>query len=341
MNRYYSIIVGENVELGRTELETLISIKTPISDSEWIGRVFLFNAVIDPTDFITSRAAHVRDAGEVITEFGSIQELYHEIRNVHFDDWINTNQSFSVRHACFIKDGGTNIKASLSVFLGRIIKNQTGARVDLDTPDIRFQVIILSNSVILCRCKVSRLRRELIKRTPGRKPWFHPSMMNSIVARSMCNLAKVMTDETVLDPFCGGGGILCEAAIIGARVIGIDLTWKFIKGAEINLDDIDVSRFTLIQSDARHAPISNCNRIVTDPPYGRVSSTRGENSIQLLWDFLTYAPDIVSKGGTLCLSASSEMRVSNMVDSLGFKRVCKVSIQVHRGLTREIVVVEF
>ncbi len=341
MNTYYSIIVGENVELGKAELETLISIQTSVHDSKWVGRVFLFNAPIDPTDLIVNRAAYVREAGEVICMFDSIEELYREMENIALDDWIDSTQSFSVRHVNFAKDYGVSIGPNLSRFVGRVIKDRTGARVDLESSDIKIQVVIMPDNVILCKSKISRLRGELIKRTPGRKPWFHPSMMNSIVARSMCNLARIMTGETVLDPFCGGGGILCEAAIIGAKTIGIDLSWRFLQGAEANLKDIDPSRFTLIQSDARHMQIIGCDHIVTDPPYGRVSSTRGERAIKLLWNFLTLSPNVVSKGGTLCVSASSEMGVSDMIDSLGFRRVCRVKIRVHSGLTREIVVVEF
>ncbi|GAH56289.1 unnamed protein product, partial [marine sediment metagenome] len=55
------------------------------------------------------------------------------------------------------------------------------------------------------------------------------------IARALVNLSGVKEKELFLDPFCGTGGILIEAGEIGARVIGIDVQGKMVRGAEENL----------------------------------------------------------------------------------------------------------
>mgnify|MGYP002171746373 CR=1 FL=1 len=39
-----------------------------------------------------------------------------------------------------------------------------------------------------------------------------------------------------MDPFCGTGGILIEAGLIGCKVAGSDVNWKMKNGSAINLD---------------------------------------------------------------------------------------------------------
>ena len=47
----------------------------------------------------------------------------------------------------------------------------------------------------------------------------------------LCNLALARAwspEPTVLDPFCGSGGILLAAAALGARTVGSDLDWRMV-----------------------------------------------------------------------------------------------------------------
>jgi tRNA (guanine10-N2)-dimethyltransferase len=153
----------------------------------------------------------------------------------------------------------------------------------------------------------------------------------------MCNLAGIRPSDFVLDPFCGGGGILCEASYIGASVIGIELSWKLLVGANRNLRDIGMN-YTLIQGDAQRPPIGSVDRIVTDPPYGRTSSTRGRIAIQLVESLLGNIDFIIrSTGVCLCLSCDSVMKLPQMVQDVGLTIAHQISMRVHSGLVRDIV----
>jgi tRNA (guanine10-N2)-dimethyltransferase len=166
-------------------------------------------------------------------------------------------------------------------------------------------------------------------------------MMNSALARVMCNLAGVRGGDVVLDPFCGGGGILCEAAHIGASVVGIDMSWKLLVGAIRNLSEIS-SNYSLIQGDAQYLPIQSVDRVVTDPPYGRASSTRGNLAIKLVESLFENVDSIIqSKGVSLCLCSDSEMKVSQIIRDAGFMVAHEIRMRVHSGLVRDIVTVTF
>ncbi len=55
------------------------------------------------------------------------------------------------------------------------------------------------------------------------------------LARIMNNLAKVPRGGTIWDPFCGSGNILLEALDLGYNVIGTDVDWEALEGAQKNL----------------------------------------------------------------------------------------------------------
>jgi tRNA G10 N-methylase Trm11 len=55
------------------------------------------------------------------------------------------------------------------------------------------------------------------------------------LARILANLAGAKPSSTILDPFCGLGTILMEAAICGSQVVGIDNDPRMVKASLLNL----------------------------------------------------------------------------------------------------------
>ncbi|MFW9769777.1 MAG: TRM11 family SAM-dependent methyltransferase [Candidatus Thorarchaeota archaeon] len=55
------------------------------------------------------------------------------------------------------------------------------------------------------------------------------------LCRSLLNLAGARPGDTVLDPFCGTGTLLMEAAILGMKCIGIDIDSDQVHGARSNM----------------------------------------------------------------------------------------------------------
>jgi tRNA (guanine10-N2)-dimethyltransferase len=259
------------------------------------------------------------------------------------DTWcihILEQDNFSVKTLCAGITHDVDGREQMERILGAHIKEITGAKVKLRNPSVQILVLIMSDKNLVCKSNESQLRPLLRGREPGKKTFFHPSMMNSTLARVMCNLAGVRSGDIVLDPFCGGGGILCEASHIGASVIGIDLSWKLLVGASRNLSEISMN-YTLIQGDAQHLPIKSVNRIISDPPYGRSSSTRGGIATALVESLIENVDSILqTKGEGMCLSCDSEMGLPQMVQNAGLTIAHQLSMRVHSGLVRDIVSVK-
>ncbi|MBI4427366.1 MAG: methyltransferase domain-containing protein [Candidatus Magasanikbacteria bacterium] len=120
-------------------------------------------------------------------------------------------------------------------------------------------------------------------------------MLPPKLARILINLSQTPKDATILDPFCGSGTILTEAATMGhANLIGSDISEKAIKNTKENLNWLakqfnnltikQSSTTKLFQSDA--AKLSNklqphsIDAIITEPLLGKPLTGR-ENKEQI------------------------------------------------------------
>jgi len=76
------------------------------------------------------------------------------------------------------------------------------------------------------------------------------------VCRTLLNLAGARPGDTVLDPFCGTGTLLIEAAMLGMKCIGVDIDADQVQGTKANLlwfakDSGTKIDFQVIRGDAR------------------------------------------------------------------------------------------
>ena len=67
----------------------------------------------------------------------------------------------------------------------------------------------------------------------------------------MVNLAHVHNNDTVLDPFCGTGGILIEAGILNTKLIGSDIEKHMYEGSKLNLAHEGFEDFKIMWEDVR------------------------------------------------------------------------------------------
>ncbi len=59
-------------------------------------------------------------------------------------------------------------------------------------------------------------------------------MLPPKLARILINLARVSDTKTLLDPFCGSGGVVTEAAIMGLQATGFDSSQKAVEDTRHN-----------------------------------------------------------------------------------------------------------
>ena len=339
LTRWFVYVSGENVELAKAEVGALSRIISSKSKLNWIGRLGIIEDSTDVSEFVLERAALVQKAGRILYEAESSENLIDVIPPDFWREMIRRNDTFCVKTQSISASTSLDVRLQIEQELGAHIKATTGAQVDLKNAKVQILVIVADTNLFVCKFNESRLRTDLRMRKPGKKSFFHPSMMNSSLARVMCNLVGLKPRNIVLDPFCGGGGILCEASYIGAFAIGLDLNWSLLKGAKKNLEEIG-SRYSVIQADAQKIPISSVDYIVTDPPYGRSSSTRGIKSSQLVEGLLKRIDDIIqARGERVCICGSTEMNLPQLIADYGLHLRQDLKTRVHSGLVREIVTI--
>jgi tRNA (guanine10-N2)-dimethyltransferase len=341
LTSYFVYLSGEQEDVAKAEVSVVTRLFEINKPYQWDGRIGLIRSERNPVSFVLERAALVKEAGVVLSDVKSHDDILADLSDDMLKININQNDTFSVRTISENSELSVGDRLDIESTLGARIKQVVGAKVNLENPQVRIVVLFSQKSVLVCKAIASPLRPMLREREPGQKPFFHPSMMNSVLARVMCNLAGLMPGEVVLDPFSGGGGILCEASYIGARAVGIDLNWRLLSGSKENLTSIE-SDFSVIQGDVRALPIHCCDCIVTDPPYGRASSTRGAYAIELVESLFEQVDSILNRRkGSICICGSSEMNLQDIAREIGLVIEQVHQVKVHSGLTREILTLGF
>ena len=80
--------------------------------------------------------------------------------------------------------------------------------------------------------------------------------------------------------------------------------------------------------------------MVTDPPYGRSSSTLKSTTKQLVQEVLAASHGLLGVGQRICIASPKTLNIKAVGISLGYKHIESHFAYVHRTLTREIAVFE-
>lgn len=206
--------------------------------------------------------------------------------------------------------------------------------VNLENPDIEIRAVI-TDSIVYVGIKIFELKRSQFEhRKVQFRPFFSPISLHPKLARIMVNLSLIKKGDILLDPFCGTGGILLEAGLIGAKVIGSDVELKMIEGSRDTLKHYKIKDYKLFRSDI--GDISNnlnvVDSVVTDFPYGKSTTTKGENMSKLYTRAFKSISGVLKKKGILIAGLPNPDAIS-----LG-KKYLKIfnvyEIKVHASLTR-------
>ncbi|OYT65297.1 tRNA (guanine-N2)-dimethyltransferase [Candidatus Bathyarchaeota archaeon ex4484_205] len=244
-------------------------------------------------------------------KFRNLDDLYTECRRVDFSRYIYRTQSFAV----VPKRSGEHDFTSLDI--GRIVGQ---AIIDsyMESEGVRLKVNLRSPHIrVITEVRGERYwigldttgERSLAKR--GYRVFNHPAPLNPAIGYSLIKIAEWRSEESLLDPMCGGGTIPIEAARAALNKInerdfdflrfyflnrrkyleilksqekpkgeikwieGSDINPKYIKGALMNADKADVKsyvKFTVY--DACERPL-DFEKIVVNLPYGVRTPRRG------------------------------------------------------------------
>ncbi|MHA1959940.1 MAG: TRM11 family SAM-dependent methyltransferase [Candidatus Thorarchaeota archaeon] len=172
------------------------------------------------------------------------------------------------------------------------------------------------------------------------------------LCRTLLNLAGARSGDVVLDPFCGTGTILMEAAMLDMRCIGIDSDAEVVRGARSNLkwlaSELDqMIDFTIIRGDSRqasellHAPVDavafepDLGSIYSDPPNRSEAEDSIKSLTELYNDVLRSVSKILNQGRRIGMTVpvinSTEGQVTVRLDRM----VDQTSLEVRKMLPEE------
>ncbi|WP_353634798.1 TIGR01177 family methyltransferase [Halobacterium sp. NMX12-1] len=210
-----------------------------------------------------------------------------------------------------------------------------GFDVDLDDPDHELRALFADDSCFLAWLTVESVR-DFGERKPTDRPFFQPGSMDPLLARALCNLARVQPGDVVLDPMCGTGGVLIEAGLLGARPVGTDAQQKMVEGARENLDAY-VDDFGVARADATRLPLRDgaADAVIFDAPYGRQSKIETHELADLVAGALAEARRVTDR---CVLVADRDWR--DAARDAGWSVAERFERRVHRSLTRHVLVLD-
>ncbi|MDD3984497.1 MAG: TIGR01177 family methyltransferase [Methanobacterium sp.] len=333
------ILSQENKTLPKAEIEAVLNAeKIPYNFKEQYDGILILNIpqkYSNSLKILGNRFSYTHEICKLLIETDKAH-LNTEIQKYPWKDIII--KDFAVR----IKRMDKNNKFDTSHLereIGGIINKSiegTG-RVNLKNPSNFLRLIFINEKIFITErlCKIEK--KHFFNFKPHKRPFFYPGSMSPKLARCMVNLTGVKKGNILLDPFCGTGGILLEAGIMGVNVIGVDIDEKMVKGTIKNLQNCDIKDYMVFQEDARKIRLPNkVKAIATDPPYGISASTGGEESQNLYTEALVTMEEILMDTGSLCMATPHYMDINELIQSTNFEITEQHHIRMHKSLTRVI-----
>ncbi len=193
---------------------------------------------------------------------------------------------------------------------------------------------ILQNDNIYCGLLLHENIEKFDARKAHKRPGFSPVSLHPKLARALVNMAGVHKGGALLDPFCGTGGILIEAGLMGIKPVGSDIDDEMLEKAKQNLGAFGIKGYMLMKADARKIKVK-AEGCATDPPYGKASSLHKQDIKKLYSEFLANAYRILKKKSRLVIVFPNGLFVKSK-----FKAIKKIDVYIHKRLTRDVNVLE-
>ena len=258
------------------------------------------------------RLAMSKNVNEVLFCSKDLKGLHEKIENISFEG------SFCVRvvgeRKRVEKDIGSRIKG----------------KVNLENPQNEFRVFFINDEIIFSK-KLFSIRENFEERRATKRPFFSPVSIHPKIARVMVNISG--SKNSIFDPFCGTGGILIEAGLMGLTIYGADISERMVEGCIKNLKFFGIENFKLENRDISELEFRDFEAIVTDLPYGRSSFTNKEGLSSLYSRSFEKFHELLKKNGraVICVNDPTLLKLAK-----GFKIDSFHELYVHRNMKRYI-----
>uniref|UniRef100_A0A3B3WYL7 THUMP domain-containing protein n=1 Tax=Poecilia mexicana TaxID=48701 RepID=A0A3B3WYL7_9TELE len=230
------------------------------------------------------------------------------------DFWVMRNKpyllffspvSFRINCKCSGKLHRCVSAQEVSRVMGIGLSRLLGWKADLKNPKLEINVY-LNDDYCLLGIPLTRLLLPLANRSYLKTPG-----LRSTVAWAMASLALIEPGSCVVDPMCGVGTILIEAAKEhkAACFLGVDIDDGQLQKADENVVFAELqSRVHLLKASSTALPLpsASVDAVVCDLPFGRKFSTR-INMAENLPVILSEMERVLRVGGTLVVLLSPQL----------------------------------
>ena len=331
----------EHPELPKAELRAVMECENIIGTLDVIcgGLIILKDIPEDKCgeyyEILTKRLGYTHEIHEII-KTSTISQLNEDVLSIDWSNYID--ETFAVR----VKRFQTSIDtvATERKVGSLILEKCNEIKVNLKKPKSLIRIVAFKDTVYIAIEKIKLNKKHFEESKPHKRPFFYPGSMSPKLARCMVNLSRVTEGQLLLDPFCGTGGILIEAGIIGCKVVGSDIYWKMKNGTATNLEYYGIEDYRTFNLDVRELKMyEKVAAVVTDPPYG-ISTTTGDiDGDDIFMEFFKSIYDNMMDDAYLCMASPHYVELKPMADEVGFEIVEQYGIKMHRSLTRIISVI--
>ncbi len=343
MAKLFFFLSGEHDELPFSELTAVLEAEGySFQILERLDQVARLRVSKKSVDAVKRRAALTRVCTlELFCCEAKIPSIIKALKSARVQTILSKKDSFVIR-VRHVKEysptiNGMDLERTLGGVLLEIVPS---AKVDLHRPSKVF-LGVLTNEKFVFGVKLAEIpAKPFVERRPRKKPFFHPSAMQAKLARCMVNLAEPKAGDLVLDPFCGTGGMLIEASLIGCRTVGLEVQRRMARGTLRNMKHLNTKPEGIILGDARSLPLKKTDCVVTDPPYGISSTTLKRTTKELVEQLLSAVSDLLPIGGRICIASPKTLKIGQLGKAFGYQHIESHLVYVHRSLTREIAVFE-
>ena len=331
----------EHPELPIAELNAVMECEDISADIEVIteGLIVLRNISQENLnsyyEILTRRLGYTHEIHELIKR-SDADNFEEDVLSIDWSEYID--DTFAVRVKRFHAEIDTVATERRAGSL--ILENCDDIKVNLTKPKSLVRIVAFQDNFFIAIERIKLNKKHFEESKPHKRPFFYPGSMNPKLARCMVNLSRVKEGELLLDPFCGTGGILIEAGLIGCKVVGSDIYWKMKNGTSINLDYYGITDYRTFNLDVRELKMyEKVASVVTDPPYGISTSTGDIEGEDIFKEFFHAIYDNMKDDAYLCMASPHYVDLKPMVDEVGFEIVEQYGIKMHRSLTRIISVI--
>jgi len=266
-------------------------------------------AMCDTVDFV-ARAAYVQTGLRVVARAPTFPELVQAVADASFDA-----DRFRIElHDPSRRLGMSTQRAAIA--LADVIP----AGPDLDRPQHRFVVVSRRDDVLFGKVVAET---DAAYRVHDSKPWTTSSSLDARFARALVNL--VPRAASIIDPCCGAGSIVLEAASLGLAATGVD--WK---PAMVGMTRENLAHFgyaaNVERADSRAIDIT-ADAVVTDLPYGHAIDADDDVVRAIIGRGRVMAPVGVYV---------APVDISEWLAAAGYERIDVTTVLKRAGFTRHI-----